>query len=129
SELTRREMSNWQGKNREPAERVYCLLEKVEFLPDHEVVGFHNQWDRRGGCSYPLVADDPTVRELLDIGLDRTDAQHPMLAIQHGCAYFVTCDERSILKHRATIEGKYPINLVKPSELLPMLTSSDSAPT
>jgi predicted nucleic acid-binding protein len=94
SELTRKEMAAWKGKNRPPAERVFYLLEKVEFLPDHAVVGFHNQWDRTGGCSYPLAGDEPVVRSLLAIGLDRTDAHHLMLAIKHHCEYFVTCDKK-----------------------------------
>jgi hypothetical protein len=121
SELTRKEMEGWKGKNRPPAERVFYLLEKVEFLPDHQVVGFHNQWDRMGGCSYPLVADDPVARSLWEMGLDRTDAHHVMLAIKHECGYFVTCDEKTVLRHKAAVEAMYPVKLVKPSELLPLL--------
>ena len=45
-----------------------------------------------------------------------------MLAIRNGCDYFVTCDAKSILKYRATVEAQYPaIKLVKPSELVALL--------
>src|SRR5262249_7405781 len=59
SQLTRQEMGTWKGKNRPPAERIFYLMEKVEFIEDHTLLGFHNQWGRTGGCSVPLVEDDP----------------------------------------------------------------------
>jgi hypothetical protein len=127
SELTRKEMEGWKGKNRPPAERVFYLLEKVEFLPDPEVVGFCNQWDRTGGWSYPLVGDDPVVRSLLDIGLDRTDAHHLMPAIKHNCEYFVTCDEKTVLKYKAAVEARYPqLKLLRPSEMVADLAAGRS---
>ena len=50
---------------------------------------------------------------------DRLRGHHVMVAIRSGCGYFVTCDERSILKFRVSVEGRYPqIKLRKPSELV-----------
>lgn len=104
------------------ARRFYRALEKGKFIEDHTLLGFHNQWDRTGGTSCPLIEDDPYSTELRRIGLDRTDAHHVMLAIRNGCDYFVTCDARSILKYRAAVEAKYPtIKLVRPSELVAFL--------
>ena len=122
SEVTRQEMETWRGENRPPAERVFYLLAKVEFIADQTLLGFHNQWDRMGGCSVPLVEDDPDSRQLRGIGLDRTDAHHVMLAIRNGCAYFITCDTKSILKYRSAVEAQYPsVKLMKPSELVALL--------
>ena len=102
--------------------RIFNLLKKDPFVQDHTLLGFHNQWDRTGGSSCPLIEDDPYSTELRRIGLDRTDAHHVMLAIRNGCDYFVTCDAKSILKYRATVEAQYPaIKLVKPSELVALL--------
>jgi predicted nucleic acid-binding protein len=106
---------------------MYRLLEKVEFIEDHTVLGFHNQWDRYGGVSYPLVQDDPTSSALRQIGLDRTDAHHLMLAIRAGCQVFLTCDKRTILNRRHEIESRFPtIKLKEPTELLTDLTSGKS---
>jgi hypothetical protein len=125
SEVTRQEMETWRGKNRPPAERVFYLLEKVEFIQDHTVHGFANQEGPMGTvCSYPLVSDDPVSRKLREIGLGRTDAHHVMLAIHNGCDYFITCDTKSILKYRLAVEAKCPeIKLRKPSQLLAELAA------
>jgi predicted nucleic acid-binding protein len=103
--------------------RIFNLLEKGPFIEDHTVLGFANQDGLRGTvCSYPLVADDPLSRELQQIGLDRMDAHHVMLAIRNNCDFFVTCDQRSILRHRKSIEAHQPsIRLLKPSELVKLL--------
>lgn len=100
--------------------RIFSLLEKGPFVEDHAVVGFGNQEGTLGTvCAHPLVADEPISKELQQIGLDRTDAHHLMLAITYGCDFFVTCDVRSILKYRALIEDRFRnIRLLKPSELV-----------
>lgn len=125
SEVTRQEIEKWKGKGRPPAERVYYLIGKVEFVQDHNVHGFANQEGPMGTvCSSPLVSDDPVSRNLQDLGLDRIDAHHVMLAICNGCDYFVTCDAKSILKYRAAVEAQYPaIKLQKPSELVTELAA------
>jgi hypothetical protein len=119
SEVTRKETAVWKGANRPPAERVFYLLDKVEFIEDQILLGFHNHWDQTGGCSYPLIEEDSCSTELRQIGLDRADAHHVMLAIRNGCHYFVTCDAKSILKYRPAVEAMYPtIKLRKPSEVV-----------
>jgi predicted nucleic acid-binding protein len=117
SELTRREIERYQGSTRKAIDRVYRLREKVSFLDDHTVLGFHSEWHSSGGASYPLVEDDVISVELRRMGLGRTDAHHLMLAIRAKCDVFLTCDEKTILKHRAAIEARFPIKLKKPSEL------------
>jgi hypothetical protein len=100
-------------------EAILALLPKVTFVDDHRLYGFNNvDLGQRGYISSPLVEDEPTSRRLQEIGLDRVDAHHVMLAIRSGCAVFVTCDERTILKYRAAVEAVFPILLMRPSEFI-----------
>jgi hypothetical protein len=62
SEVIRKEFDKYQG-NHKAASRILRLLDKVAFLPDHIVHGFHNQQDQLGGgVSNPLVKGQPTAR-------------------------------------------------------------------
>jgi hypothetical protein len=99
---------------------VYRLLRKVSFIEDHTVLGF--QSDPWAGGSFPLVEDDRIASALRQMGLDRTDAHHLMLAIRAGCEVFLTCDEKTILNHRASIEASFPTKVMKPSKLVQQLT-------
>jgi predicted nucleic acid-binding protein len=129
SELSQQEMARCSKQERvRLPRRVFNLLEKGPFIPDHTVLGFANQEGPMGTvCSNPMVADDPISRQLRQIGLDRMDAHHLMLAIRNGCDFFVTCDRASILKYRDAIKGQFPaIQLMKPSELVQELRSGKS---
>jgi predicted nucleic acid-binding protein len=117
SSVTAREIEQYKGAERPDIERVYARLKKVPFIEDHEVVGFHNYWDRFGGESYPFVEDDATSSALRKMGIKRTDAHHLMLAIRSGCARFVTYD-RGILSKSSQIEAAFGIKAVRPAELL-----------
>src|SRR5262249_45348679 len=97
-------------------------LSKVTYADDHKLLGYYNITDQLGGFSVsPLIEDDATSRKLRGIGLDRTDAHHLMLAVASGCTVFLTCDVRSILKHRGKIEAQYPIKVLRPSEYRALL--------
>ena len=116
SEVTRREFERHGcPQKRKEFQEVYELLKQVPYVEDHEVVGFHSQWDHLGGVAYPLVQDDTTSSRLRQIGLDRTDAHHLMLAILARCQRFITTDRRTILKWRSQVEDRFPIRLLKPS--------------
>ena len=119
SELTRKEIERYQGQQSKSIQRVYSLLGKVTFVEDHTVLGFHT--DPYFGDSSPLVEDDRISSTLRQMGLERTDAHHLMLAIRANCEVFLTCDEKTILSKRAPIEARFPIKLMKPSELVPQL--------
>jgi len=100
-------------------EAILALLPKVTFVDDHRLYGFNDiDLGHRGYISNPLVEDEPTSRQLREIGLDRVDAHHVMLAIRSGCAVFVTCDDKTILKYRAAVEAVYPVFLMRPSEFI-----------
>ena len=93
------------------------MLQKVPLVEDHKLLGFNIQSDRYTFISSPLIEDHPVARELRQMGLDRTDAHHVILAHIAGCDVFLTCD-RGIL-HRATkIKQRFSIEPMKPTKLL-----------
>jgi len=107
---------------REAQEAIRAELPQVEFADDHRLYGFNTLLSGRGGTggftTYPLIEDDKVAKRLREIGLDRLDAHHVMLAIKRECAAFVTCDEDTILKYRPQVEAEFPIRLMLPSELV-----------
>ena len=130
SEITRREIQKLDSipnidKDKRHLNVVYRLLEKVEFVEDHRLLGIHSYGDRYTWINSPLIEDDPISSALRQIGLDKTDAHHLMLAIRAGCEVFLTCDVRTILKYRREIESQFStIKLRKPSELITELERS-----
>jgi predicted nucleic acid-binding protein len=107
---------------REAHEAILAVLPRVEFADDHQLLGFNTMYAGPGGrggfTTHPLLKDDKVARRLREIGLDRLDAHHVMLAIRRECAVFVTCDVATILKYRAQVEAEFPIRLMLPSELV-----------
>lgn len=118
SEVAKRELGKWHGEKRPDAEVVYEGLQKVKYVEDHMLIGFNNQSSSQGGWSFPMMEDDPVARALWDLGLTRTDSHHLMLAVREQCDFFVTCDRRTILSRRSSIEAAFlGIRLMLPSEL------------
>jgi hypothetical protein len=127
SEVTKQELARWKGEKRQDAEAEYENLEKVEYILDHRLIGFNNQWSRQGGWSSPMIEDDPLAAALWKLGLRRTDSHHLMLAIREKCHYFVTCDRKTILSRRRAIEAAFSdIRLLSPAELLAELSVTKS---
>jgi predicted nucleic acid-binding protein len=127
SSVTAKEIARYKGSARLDIEQVYERLEKVPFIEDHEVLGFHSHWDRFGGESYPLVQDDPTSSALRKMQVGRTDAHHLMVAIRAGCDRFITYD-RGILNKNHQIETAFAIKAMRPGELLTELQSALTHP-
>ena len=102
--------------------KILALFPRVEFADDHTLYGSNTVYSGPGGTggfvTHGLMEDDAIARRLREIGLDRLDAHHVMLAIRRECAVFVTCDEDTILKHRTRVEAEFPIRLRLPSELV-----------
>ena len=115
SRVTAVEIARYHGLRKPDIENVYARLEKVPFIEDHEVVGFHSYWDRFGGESYPLVRDNATSSRLRKMKLDRTDAHHLMLAIRAGCERFITYDN-GILSKTLQIKTAFGIKAIRPAE-------------
>ena len=118
SELTRQEVGRLEGKNRRKIEAVCDILEEVPFIEDHKVLGFHSMWDQSGGVAYPFVEDDVASTKLRQLGLEREDAHHLLVAIRSECEIFLTCD-RGILNLKQKVQGLFPyIKVLKPSEFV-----------
>jgi hypothetical protein len=97
---------------------------------DEKVLGFHSQFDERGGIANPLVSDvqSEALRDkLVQHGLmqikkgkeDRSDAEHITQAWANRCDVFLTRDEKTIIKHRPWLKGELPgLKIQLPSEML-----------
>jgi hypothetical protein len=101
-------------------------------LKDEKILGFHSQWDRFGGCCWPMIADthdDALCEELKNHGLQQADAQHITQAVCNDCAVFLTRDERSIIKpHGQWLEIRLrPMKFWTPSMLLEALEPPKAA--
>lgn len=120
SGVAHKEIEQYKGKDKRTLQIVYLLLNKIPVVEDHKVLGAYSQFGSLGGALQPLVEDHPISSALRQMGLERTDAHHVMVAIEAKCQVFLTCDG-GILKQRAAIEGKYPTRVMRPSELLPEL--------
>jgi hypothetical protein len=123
SAVTKREIDRIPARYRPPVEKVYDETEKVPFVEDHTLLGFHCHGDRTGSYAMPLVTDDPIARQLWALGLNRTDndrrdVHHLMVAIRDGCDLFLTCD-KAVLHRRGQIQALFPtIRVLRPSEMM-----------
>ena len=118
SEVHDRETAPLRDDRKQAQQEVLALLSKAVFVEDQRLVGFSNILSSRTSLVWPLHEEEPTAKRLREIGLDRFDAHHVMVAIQNGCAVFATCDSRTILKYREAVEAEFPILLMRPSEFI-----------
>jgi hypothetical protein len=118
SDVHGREIHPFTFRRKEEVEQLYASSPKAPFVDDHTVLGGAAVGDQYGGSVwYPLVADHPTSRKLREMGLDRTDAHHLVIAIQHGFKIFLTFDGK-IRHHRVAIEKAFQIRVLTPTELV-----------
>ncbi len=123
SKLILREIERYKGLKKTGMQEVYRRLNKVPFVEDHELLGFHSQWSHQGGVTWPLMEDDPTSSKVRQMGLERTDAHHLMLAIRAECDVFLTSD-RKILNRSAQIKSQFSVRAMKPSAFVAELVGS-----
>jgi hypothetical protein len=116
SDVTRKEIDQYQGKGKAGVERIFRLLKKVPYVESHKLLGIHSYGDATTWISSPLIEDDPTVKRLRDLGIKPTDAHHVMVAIKAVCDIFLTCDG-GILHHSHEIEKAFGIKPQSPSSL------------
>jgi len=64
------------------------------------------------------VLQNPVYTRLCKILPDEPDARMIAIGVEHGREYFMTCDERSILRLRSKVEAACPIKPRRPTELL-----------
>lgn len=118
---------------REQLEADYKLLENI--LYDEKLLGINTVYDQFGGfTSSPLISDIQDQKLFEEIhqeimrrrvsgpAIVRTsrDAEHLAQAISNGCDYFLTRDQKTIIRPmRKWLEQRYPpIKIRKPSELV-----------
>jgi hypothetical protein len=126
SNHARREMERAPPQHREKLKSGLTGL--AYFSKDHKVLGAYGHSTGRGWITGPLVTDivDESMHaELLSAGLKTDDAQHLMNAIHSGCDVLLTRDKH-FLSRRDAIEKKYPIRILKPSELVAELKTAAS---
>src|SRR5262245_13434559 len=93
SEITLREIQQYQGRARPAVERVFRLLQKVPIARWDELVGMNVQTDRYTCINSPIIQNDPMYDALQAEGVKSVDAQHIFVATKQSCIHFVTCDK------------------------------------
>jgi len=117
SELTLREIQQYNGRARPDVEEVFRSLGKVPVVAWDELRGFHSSGDSRTWLTAPLIQNDVLYDDLLKLGLQTVDAQHVFVAAKQCCAFFLTCDGGVL--HRATlIEPLCGVKVRKPSAFM-----------
>jgi predicted nucleic acid-binding protein len=118
SNHAKREMDHAPAQHREKLKSGLSGL--AYFGKDHTYLGSFTLNTRRGSISNPICDDiiDKTMHaELLAAGLKTDDAQHLMNAIHSGCDLLLTRDKH-FLGRRDALQKKYPIRILRPSELV-----------
>jgi hypothetical protein len=67
------------------------------------------------------------LRQLQRLLPDRLDARHVFAVWRHGLEYFVTTDDKTILRYRLELERQFNVKAVRPSELVELLRCERSA--
>jgi hypothetical protein len=105
--------------HRREQEEILADWPKATFVEDQWLGGFNFFGSGGSLIVSPRHEEDPVTQRLWQIGLDRPDAHHIMIAIRYKCDVFVTCDERTILCHRDVLQAEFPpILFMLPSELV-----------
>lgn len=109
---------------REVLRRHYETFETV--ANEHKVKTFHNQSDQYGGfISYPImteILDEEVFFQLCQMGLERMDALHLVMAIFNKAEVFLTADP-DFFKLREEIRNRFSIRVMKPTELVKELSN------
>ena len=122
SAVTKEEIDRIPRQHRTPHEAIYTLLEEIPIAQTHRVDSGLSLLGVGGG-----TREDPLFTELKSILPDEDDARHVFQAVKNGVSYFVTTDNRSILKFREAIKRCCSIEAVSPEELAALLEATRSA--
>jgi len=77
------------------------------------------------GIGGGIPRQDPLYIKLKQLLPDEEDAQHIFQAIKNQVDYFITTDERTILRHRGELESTYGIRVVTPVELIRLVSPKE----
>jgi hypothetical protein len=122
SEVAKEEIERLPPAVRGKHDAIYSLLSNVPTAPTHAtdggfgIVGGH--WPQR---------QDPLLNHLMQILPDRKDAEHLFQAAKSNVSYFITTDQRTILRFSAELKDKIGITAVLPSQFTAALHSQGGA--
>jgi hypothetical protein len=114
SEVTLREIKDYQGPLRPPVERAFRLLRKVPIVRWDELKGMNIYIDRYTCINEPIIENDPVYSALLALGVKLVDAQHVFVAAKNACDAFLTCDG-GILRRASDIKKLCVLVVQRPS--------------
>jgi hypothetical protein len=103
---------------------IYMLLEDVPAIQE-EFLGPRAIGTFAIGSAGPIIRDE-LLGKLTDLLPHEEDARHVFQAARNSIDYFITCDQKSILKYAATVEPIAGILLRSPSQLVADLSSAES---
>ncbi len=116
SEVTRKELDEYEGEQLN-VDAIYALLDKVPYITVQELKGINTYFNQWTCINSPMIEDEPVFKTIRQLGFEYKDAHHSMVAIRGKCDVLLTTDGRTMLNRKQEIESRYPIKLMKPSEL------------
>ncbi len=84
SEVHDREAAPLRADRKQAQKEILALFPKAVLVEDQRLVGFNNILSWRTMLTWPIHEEEPIAKRLREIGLDRFDAHHVMVAIQNG---------------------------------------------
>jgi hypothetical protein len=126
SHITAEELSKIPAEVRGGHDDIYMRFDDVPAIDER----FRMPMVIRGGPGTriigPPVVADAALYQLRSILPDETDARHVFQAARNGVDYFVTCDDRTIVRHVAAVQEAVGIVVCLPSQLVAELTAATS---
>lgn len=114
SDVTKRETDQIPPQYRAPHEAIYDLLRRVPVAPSHlTATRIVNT-----GVIQGAWREDPLFVRLRNLLPDAADAEHIFQAEKHGVDFFVTVDQRTILRHKANVEEICRLQLATPTSFV-----------
>jgi hypothetical protein len=113
SPVTREELQRIPPDARELHEDIYALLDDVPLAQEVQTDSGLTLTGVGGG-----PRENPTFTSLKAVLKDVNDARHLFQAIQNDVQYFVTDDERTVIRHASEIQDRFGLVVRLPSRLL-----------
>jgi hypothetical protein len=123
SEVTKREIAQIPDKHRRLHQVVYILLDDVPAVAAHRTYSALMPMGVGGGRR----RQDPLMTQLKGLLPDVADAEHVFQAAKNGVEYFVTVDQRSIVRHAEAVRALCGVKVVTPTTLVQLVDGQASA--
>jgi predicted nucleic acid-binding protein len=124
SDLVRAELE------RVPAKYLPPHLEVFDGIAQLGVVSWIQATPPFGPTGHPhRTRTHPLLKRLLDIGLERADAEHIFQVAQQDLRYFITIDNRTILRRATDVQAACGVRALTPVDFEKLLPSSGASMT